>query len=68
MKKKLALHERMELQEVLALKNLSLTKAAVMQGLVGCEELKNILTMEVSAGKQHVDQINELLKSREVVM
>lgn len=68
MKDKLALHERMELQEVLAMKNISLTKAAVMQGLVGCEELKHILAMEVKTGKQHVEQINEILKSREVIM
>lgn len=66
--KKIALHERMELQEILTLKNISLTKAAVMKGLAGCDELKTILAMEVSGGKQHIEQLNDLLKERKVVM
>ena len=68
MKERLALHERLELQEILAFKNLCLTKAAVIHGLVGCEELKGILAADVKEGKQHVEQLNMILKNREVVM
>ena len=68
MKEGLALHERLELQEILAFKNLCLTKVAVAQGIVGCEELKGILTLDVKEGKKHVEQLNTILKSREVIM
>ncbi|WP_188205563.1 hypothetical protein [Alkalibacillus aidingensis] len=62
----LALHERLELHEILTLKNISLTKAATMYGLVGCEELKKILSDEVTTGKQHVKQLNDLLENGSV--
>ena len=39
-----------------------------MQGLVGCEELKGILEDDVAQGKMHVEQLNSLLKNRDVVM
>ena len=68
MKERLALHERLELQEILAFKNLCLTKAAVIQALVGCEELKDIFEVDVKEGKKHVEQLNTILKNREVVM
>ncbi|MBS3678900.1 hypothetical protein KGF86_01600 [Ornithinibacillus massiliensis] len=67
MEHKMALHERLELQEVLSFKNLCLTKAAIMQGLVGCEELKGILVIDAEKGKAHVEQLTNLLQSREVV-
>ncbi|GEN45466.1 hypothetical protein [Alkalibacillus haloalkaliphilus] len=57
----LARHERLEMHEILTLKNISLTKAATMQGLVGCDQLKAILQEDVTKGKQHVEQLNELL-------
>lgn len=68
MKGRLALHERLELHEILTFKNLSLTKTATMHGLVGCEELKGILEADVAEGKKHVEQLTKLLKEREVVM
>lgn len=68
MKEKLALHERLELQEILTFKNLCLTKAAIMQGVVGCKELKGILASDVEEGKQHVEQLNKILKNRDVVI
>ncbi|MFC4401995.1 hypothetical protein [Gracilibacillus xinjiangensis] len=67
MENKLALHERMEIHEILTFKNLCLTKAATMHGLVGCEQLKEILLTDVTEGKQHVEQLNDLLKNREVI-
>ncbi len=68
MEGKLALHERLELQEILTFKNLCLTKSAPMHGLVGCEELKSIMEADVTDGKKHVEQLNDLLKKREVVL
>ncbi|MFD1706323.1 hypothetical protein ACFSCZ_06075 [Siminovitchia sediminis] len=67
MEGKLALHERLELHEILTFKSLCLTKAATMYGLAGCEDLKNILETDVNEGKKHINQLNQLLKNREVV-
>ncbi|MEN2767443.1 hypothetical protein [Ornithinibacillus xuwenensis] len=66
MKDKMALHETLELHEILNFKNLCLTKAATMKGLVGCDELKQILTTDVIEGKQHVQDLTKLLESRSV--
>lgn len=68
MKGKLALHERLELQEILTFKNLCLTKAAIMQGVVGCKELKAILATDTKEGKRHVEQLNKILKNKDVVI
>ncbi|WP_062047293.1 hypothetical protein [Bacillus sp. JCM 19034] len=62
----LALHERLELHEILTFKNLCLTKSTTMQGLVGCKELKAILQADVTDGKQHIKQLNTLLKDGSV--
>lgn len=59
---KLALHEKLELHEVLAFKNLCLTKAATMSALVGCKELKEILSTDVVEGRHHVERLSNLLK------
>lgn len=66
MEDKIALHETLELQGILTFKNLSLTKAATMKGLVGCEQLKEILNTEVTEGKNHVKELNQLLESRKI--
>lgn len=68
MSDRLALHERLELQEILTFKNLALTKSAMMKGLVGCEQLKAILETDEVEGKAHVEQLNKLLTNKEVVM
>ncbi|SFE97236.1 hypothetical protein [Alteribacillus iranensis] len=65
MSDKLALHERLELHEILTFKNLNLTKSSTMRGLVGCKELKGILENEVKEGQQHVTQLHELLQRRD---
>ncbi|MFC5466230.1 hypothetical protein [Lederbergia graminis] len=67
MKSKMALHERLELQEILTFKNLCLTKAATMHGLIKCDQLKSILETDVAEGKKHVEQLNNLLVNRSVV-
>jgi similar to spore coat protein len=68
MQERLALHERLELQEILTFKNLCLTKASVIQGLVNCEELKGIFATDVKEGKHHVEQLSKILEKREVVI
>lgn len=68
MEEKLALHERLELQEILAFKNICLTKSSTMKGLVGCEKLKSIMEMDVTEGKKHVQQLNKLINDRKVIM
>ncbi|WP_078427584.1 hypothetical protein [Alkalihalobacterium alkalinitrilicum] len=60
---KYALHETLELHELLTFKNLCLTKSSTMSSLVECEELKAILTMDVTTGKQHVQQLQGLLQN-----
>ncbi|QTM98999.1 hypothetical protein ERJ70_06590 [Sediminibacillus dalangtanensis] len=64
MSDQLALHERLELHEIITFKNLCLTKSATMHGLVGCDQLKSILERDVSEGKVHVEQLNQLLKQK----
>ncbi len=61
----LALHETLEVHELLTLKNLCLTKATTMSGLVQDEELKNLLSADVDTGKQHIQQLQEFLTIRE---
>ncbi|WP_078551785.1 hypothetical protein [Bacillus alkalicellulosilyticus] len=63
MKKTLALHETLELHELLSFKNICLTKSTTMSGLVQCEELKEILSMDVSIGKQHIEQLQGFLQT-----
>ena len=63
METNLALHETLEIHELLTFKNLCLTKSSTMIGLVGCEELKAILAMNVTKGKQHVQQLQTLLQT-----
>ncbi|WP_153462024.1 hypothetical protein [Sediminibacillus terrae] len=62
MTNQLALHERLELHEILTFKNLCLTKSSTMHGLVGCKQLKSILETDVSEGKVHIEQLNQLLE------
>ncbi|UTR13076.1 hypothetical protein MM300_22190 [Evansella sp. LMS18] len=57
----LGLHETLDAREILTVKNLSVTKAATMSGLVQCKELKAILQAEADKGKQHIQQLQELL-------
>ena len=64
---KLALHERLELHEILTFKNICLTTATLMDGLVGCEKLKEILQTDVKEGKVHVEQLAKLIEEGEIV-
>ncbi|WP_223591683.1 hypothetical protein [Neobacillus bataviensis] len=65
MTKYLALHETLDLHELLSFKNLCLTKATTMSGLVIDEELKAILADDVTTGIQHIQQLQKFLTNRE---
>lgn len=60
----LGLHETMELHELLTFKNLCLTKAKMMSGLVQDEELKALLLEDAAAGSEHIIDLQKYLTNR----
>lgn len=61
MTKYLALHETLEVHELLTFKNLSLTKSITMGGLVQDEELKNILLQDAASGTKFIEKLQQFL-------
>ncbi len=61
MTKYLGLHETLEVHELLTFKNLCLTKASTMMGLVQDAELKTLLSEDVSRGQQQIERLQEHL-------
>ncbi|NPC92679.1 hypothetical protein HOO54_10665 [Bacillus sp. WMMC1349] len=59
-----AIHETLELHELLMFKNLCLTKSATMTGLVKDQELKDILQRDASRTKQQIEHLQGLLTVR----
>lgn len=64
MTKHLALHETLEVHELLTFKNLSLTKCVTMSGLVQDENLKSILLEDAASCTQFIKQMKEFLTDR----
>jgi similar to spore coat protein len=64
MTKYLGLHETLDLHELLSFKNLCLTKATTMSVLAQDEELRAILSADVTTGIQHVQQLQQFLTNR----
>ncbi|GHI01549.1 hypothetical protein [Neobacillus kokaensis] len=64
MAKHLALHETLDLHELLAFKNLCLTKTTTMSKLAQDEELRTMLEADTAAGMQHIQQIQQFLTNR----
>ncbi|WP_040203756.1 hypothetical protein [Neobacillus jeddahensis] len=64
MTKYLGLHETLDLHELVSFKNLCLTKATTMSGLVQDEALKAILSEDVTTGTLHIQQLQEFLTDR----
>ncbi|MCB7071118.1 hypothetical protein LIZ76_14320 [Caldibacillus sp. 210928-DFI.2.22] len=62
MNKFLALHETLELHELLTFKSLCLSKSTLMSGLVQDEELKTILLNDVKAGEEGVKRLENLIR------
>jgi similar to spore coat protein len=57
----LALHETLDLHEILTFKNVCVTKSATMQGLVTDQQLKSFLQQDVQKGKQQIQELQGLL-------
>ncbi|WP_458412815.1 hypothetical protein ACNQFZ_18695 [Schinkia sp. CFF1] len=60
----MGLHETLEVHELLVFKNLCLTKAVAMSGLVQDPGLKAIFDDDVTAGSQFVQRLRELITER----
>lgn len=61
MTKHLALHETLELHELLTFKNLCLTKSVTMSGLAQDEELKAILDKDAASGTAFINKLQQFL-------
>jgi len=59
----LAGHETMELHELLAFKNVCLTKSRTMQPLVSDENLKNLLQKAVDVDRRHIQDLQDILST-----
>jgi similar to spore coat protein len=57
----LALHETLELHELLVFKNVCCTKSATMQALVSDEGLRSILVQDVQASQGHIKELQALV-------
>jgi similar to spore coat protein len=55
-------HETIQLQELLTIKNLCVTKSSTMSILVTDEELKSILQNDVATSQQHVKELSGLME------
>jgi similar to spore coat protein len=64
MTKYLALHETLDLHELLTFKNLCLTKATTMSVFAHDPELKAIMSEDVANGTKHIQQIKNFLTNR----
>jgi similar to spore coat protein len=64
MTKYLALHETLDLHELLTFKNLCLTKATTMSAFAQDEELKNLLANDVTNGTRHIELLQHFLTNR----
>ncbi|WP_172255811.1 spore coat protein [Saccharibacillus deserti] len=61
--KELALHEKLEIHELLILKTSCVTKAVAMSGLVQDEKLKTLIEEDIMNSAQAVDELKALLIS-----
>jgi similar to spore coat protein len=65
MTKYLALHETLDVHELITFKNLCLTKAVTMSAFVQDEELKAIMENDVTTGTEHIKRLQQHLTKRE---
>ncbi|BFI99200.1 spore coat protein [Priestia sp. Y58] len=62
MAKGLAMHETLEVHEILTLKTSCVTKGTAMLGLVEDEELKKILEEDVQTSTEAIKELKKILK------
>jgi similar to spore coat protein len=60
----LALHETLDLHELIVFKNLCITKATTMSALAVDEELSSILIEDIKTGAMHIQQLQQFLTNR----
>lgn len=58
----LAPNEKIQLHEILTLKNLCLTKSVTMSPLAADEELKLILQNDIAKTEQHIKELKGLME------
>lgn len=59
--KRLALHETMELLEIINFKNVCLTKSSTMSGLVSDSTLKDLLQQDVQTTRKQLNQLTGMI-------
>lgn len=57
----LALHETLEIHEILNFKTVCMTKSKTMQGLVSDEKLKSIMQKDVQQSSKAIHELQNLL-------
>lgn len=62
---RMALHEVLEIHELLAFKNVCLTKASVMPVLVSDERLKALMAQTATIDRRHISDLQALLSNVE---
>jgi similar to spore coat protein len=62
----IAPHESIEIHEILAFKNVCLTKSLTMSALVSDAELKSILQQDVTTSERHVKELKGLLEKTSI--
>jgi similar to spore coat protein len=62
----LAVHESLELHELLVFRNLCCTKASTMQMLVTDPQLKAIMQRDVSTTTEHLRELRDLLNNSQL--
>jgi len=62
MTKKLAMHETLEVHEILTLKTSCVTKGTAMLELAKDEKLKKILEEDVQTSTKAIDELQKILK------
>ena len=62
----LAVHEALELHELLAFKNTCLTKAKTMQGLVSDNDLQLVMKSCAEKDTLHIEQLKDMLEKHDV--
>ncbi|MCU9615056.1 hypothetical protein OEV98_16090 [Caldibacillus lycopersici] len=62
--KQLALHETLELHELMTFKTLCVTKATTMSGLAQDIELQTILTNDATAGNDALKRMQQFITKR----
>lgn len=60
--KKMAPHEGLQINELLTMKNLSMTKSVTMQPLITDEELKGIAKQHISTNEEHIKELRDIIE------